>query len=165
MAESTNTGAVLRYQIGDYISKVDKESYQFMGTGFKQLDESPNAQTEETVYISDKASTTDIISYKPQFAFSSHLIKNEEAVMMLYSVGRDELIGSEAELYYVRVDLYDPANDENTFKARRFLVSVEVSSCSGEGGQKIEVSGNLNVKGDFTEGTFNTATKTFTPAE
>jgi hypothetical protein len=165
MAESTKTGAVLRYQIGDYISKTSTENYQFMGTGFKQLDESPQAQTEETVYICDKASTTDIISYKPQFAFSTHLMKNQEAVMMLYDVGRNELTGSDAELYYVRVDLYDPTDDENTFKARKFLVSVEVSSCSGEGGQKIEVSGNLNAKGDFVDGTFNTTTKTFKATE
>ena len=85
--------------------------------------------------------------------------------MMLYKVGRDHLVGEDAELFYVRVDLYDQAEAENTYKARKMRVSVEVSSCSGEGGKKIEVSGNLNAKGDPIEGTFNISTKTFTPAE
>ncbi len=158
--------AIMRYQIADYISETATEEYKFMGTGFSQLDENPNAKTEETVYICDKTSSTDITSYQSQFPFTSHLIKDQESTMMLYNVGRNHLVGEDAEKYYVRVDLYDPiAEQENTFKARKMLVSVEISSCSGEGGKKIEVSGNLNAKGDPIEGTFNTKTKTFTPSE
>lgn len=157
--------AIMRYQIADYISETTEEAYKLMGTGFSKLDENPNAQTEETVYICDKTSSTDITSYKSQFPFTSHLIKDQDATMMLYKVGRDHLVGEDAELFYVRVDLYDQAQSENTFKARKMRVSVEVSSCSGEGGKKIEVSGNLNAKGDPIEGTFNISTKTFTPVE
>lgn len=159
--------AIMRYQIADYISAIaETEDYKFMGTGFSQLDENPNAQTEETVYICDKTSSTDITSYQSQYPFTSHLIKEQEATLMLYKVGRNHFVGEEAEFYYVRVDLYDPVSDtENTYKARKMHVSVEVSSCSGSGGQKIEVSGNLNAKGDPIEGTFNTTTRTFTPTE
>lgn len=156
--------AIMRYQIADYISETAKEEYKLMGTGFSQLDENPNAQTEETVYISDKTSSTDITSYKSQFPFTSHLLKDQDATMMLYNVGRNHLVGEDAELFYVRVDLYDQAETENTYKARKMRVSVEVSSCSGEGGKKIEVSGNLNAKGDPIEGTFNISTKVFTPS-
>ena len=158
--------AIMRYQIADYISETATEEYKFMGTGFSQLDENPNAKTEETVYICDKTSSTDITSYQSQFPFTSHLINDQESTMMLYNVGRNHLVREDAEKYYVRVDLYDPiAEQENTFKARKMLVSVEISSCSGEGGKKIEVSGNLNAKGDPIEGTFNTKTKTFTSSE
>lgn len=158
--------AIMRYQIADYISEKETESYSLMGTGFSQLDENPNAQTEETVYICDKTSSTDITSYQTQFPFTSHLIKDQSATLQLYKIGRNHLVGEDAELYYVRVDLYDPVDGSTTsFKARKMLVSVEVSSCSGEGGKKIEVSGNLNAKGDPIEGTFDISTKTFTADE
>lgn len=52
----------------------------------------------------------------------------------------------------------------NTFKARKFRVSIEVSSTEGEGGSIVKMSGNLNAVGDFVDGTFDTSTKTFTPA-
>ena len=158
--------AIMRYQIADYISETAKEEYKLMGTGFSKLDENPNAQTEETVYICDKTSSTDITSYKSQYPFTSHLIKDQDATLMLYNVGRNHLVGEDAEKYYVRVDLYDPIPEQqNTYKARKKRVSVEVSSCSGESSKKIEVSGNLNAKGDPIEGTFNISTKTFTPDE
>ena len=65
----------------------------------------------------------------------------------------------------MRVELFQPAEGaENTFPARKFKVAVEVSGMTGEGGGIMKVTGNLNGVGDFIDGTFNTATKTFTPA-
>ena len=53
---------------------------------------------------------------------------------------------------------------ENTFYARKFRVSVEVSSITGAGGEIISQEGNLNQIGDVVIGEFNTQTKTFTEA-
>ena len=75
------------------------------------------------------------------------------------------LTGADAERDYIRVELFDPvASKENTFKARKFRVAVEVASCAGAGGETIKVTGNLNNVGTFVDGEFNTATKTFTEA-
>ena len=63
---------------------------------------------------------------------------------------------------YVRVELWNPAAGSNTFEARKFNVSVEVSSFSGE--NKMTISGNLNAIGDPVLGTFNTTTRRFTEA-
>ncbi len=158
---------IQRFQVADYIAeKSETPNFKFMGVGFTQLDENPNAQTEETVYICDKASTTFIKNYKPQFPFESTLIKDQEAVMMLYKVGEQELTGADAEFIYVRVNLFEPVPSlENTYKARKFIVSCECSSFAGKGGENIVCSGNLNGVGNFIEGTFNTATKVFTEAE
>lgn len=49
---------------------------------------------------------------------------------------------------------------KNTYQARKFTVSAEVSKVSGE--NKMSLSGNLNAVGDPVLGTFNTETKTFT---
>lgn len=159
---------VMRHQIADYLGipgAGDSVTYALMGAGFNTLDENPSAQTDTKIYICDKASTSVVKSYQPQFPFDTDLIKSEDAVMELYKIGRDELTGSDAEREYIRVDLFDPvADSENTFNARKFIVSVEVSSCAGGGGETVKVTGNLNGVGNFVAGTFNTSTKTFTAA-
>lgn len=166
--------AVLRHEFADYLNvgTTETPNYVLMGYGFTTLDETFGAQTEETKYVNDKVASTDVVSYTSSFAFTSHMIKSEEAIMALYKVGRDHLTGGDAEFEYVRVELWDPAtttgNDNtetvvaNTFKARKFNVAAAVDSVSGE--SKQELSGTLNALGDPVDGTFNTSTKTFTPA-
>lgn len=157
---------VQRYMISDYIGITSESTttYHLMGAGFNTLDENPNAQNKETIYISDKSTTNYIQSYKPVFPFDTDLVKSETAVMALYDVGRNQKTGSEAEFDYVRVELFKPVSDvEKTYEARKFRVSCEVSSVAGGGGETIKVTGNLNGVGDFIEGTFNISTKTFTP--
>lgn len=157
---------VKRYNIADYLNTDktgSKEEFALMGVGFNTLDENPNAQTDTKTYISEKASSSVIKSYQPQFSFDSDLIKEESAIMALYNVGRNQLCGTDAEFDYVRVELFQPVEEsENTYKARKFRVSAEISSYSGAGGETVTVSGNLNAVGNFIDGTFNTKTRTFT---
>lgn len=155
---------VMRYQIADYLNTgTDKEEWSLCGAGYNTLDENPAAQLDTKTYINDKAASSTIKGYQPQFPFDTDLIKSEPAVMALYNIGRNELTGADAEMDYLRVDLFDPvASKENTFKARKFRVAVEVASCAGAGGEAIKVTGNLNNIGTFVAGEFNTSTKAFT---
>ena len=156
---------VMRYQIADYLNTGVEgvEEWSLCGAGFNTLDENPTAQIDTKVYINDRAASSTIKSYQPQFPFDTDLIKSEAAVMALYTIGRNELTGVDAEMDYLRVDLFDPVADKgNTFKARKFRVAVEVASCAGNGGETIKVTGNLNNVGNFVSGEFNTVTKKFT---
>lgn len=155
---------VMRYDIADYLNTgTTTPSYALMGVGFNSLDESPNAQKDSKTYVHQKSQTSTIKGYQTTFAFDTDLISSDDAVMKLYDIGRNQKTGANAELDYVRVELFRPeGTTENTFKARRFKVAVEVSSISGEGGGNVKVTGNLNGVGDFVDGTFNTETKTFT---
>ena len=77
------------------------------------------------------------------------------------------MTGSDAEFEYCRVELWDQkmsasAPVANTFAARKFLVSAELSGVSGE--KKQSMSGNLNAVGDPVDGYFNTETQTFEEA-
>lgn len=161
---------VMRQQIADYLDTGtgDAPSYALMGVGFNTLDESPNAQKDSKTYVHQKAQTTTIKGYQTTFAFDTDLISSDEAVMALYDIGRNQKIGGDAEVNYVRVELFQPvtgADAENTFHARRFKVAVEVASIAGEGGGNVKVTGNLNGVGDFIDGTFNTTTRAFTANE
>lgn len=153
-----------RHEFADYlnIKDTDNPSYVLMGTGFTTLDENPGAQTSKKKYVNEASSSSSITSYETSFPFESDLIVHQDAVMALYNVGRNHYTGSDAEFEYVRVELWDKIEDkENEFAARRFVVSAEITSISGE--DEIAVAGNLNAVGDPVNGTFNTETKTFTP--
>jgi len=157
--------AVMRYQVADYLS-TGENAFALMGVGFNTLDENPTAQKDAKTYINQKAQTTQIKSYQPTFPFDTDLISDEEAVMAIYDIGRNQKTGEDAELDYVRVELFKPvADQENVFEARKFRVAVEVANITGEGGGIMKMTGNLNGVGDFVAGTFDTTTKTFTPNE
>ncbi len=154
---------IQRYQIADYISHHETGDFLFMGTGFNTLDENPTAQTDSKIYINDVSASSVVKSYQTQFPFDSDLIAEEEAVMELYMIGRDQKTGADAQREYIRVELFRPhATDPNTFAARKFNVSVEVSSFAGAGGETITVSGNLNAVGNFVDGYFDVTNRTFT---
>lgn len=157
--------AVMRYQIADYLEcgTGSDKAYALCGVGYTSVNEELNPQVETSAYVCDKNSSSDIESYQTQFSFEADFFKDEVAVKEVWDIGHDQKTGEDAQRNYVRVDLYDPVSGSaNTFRARQFLVAVEVSSLSGEPTKKMSVSGNFRAVGDFVAGTFNTQTKKFT---
>ena len=159
--------ALLRNAIADY-AEIDG-TYELMGTGFTTLDESPNAQTDSETYINEVTATTDITSYATEFSYESRLIPSQKAIDELWKMGRDHATGTDAQLKYVRVELFnpigEPSEDTAEYTARQFTVANEVSDNSGAGGEKISVSGVLHAVGDPVQGKFDTVTKQFTAGD
>ena len=154
---------VMRNKVADYLM-VD-EAFELMGVGFETLDENPNAQSMQKTYINQATATNVVKSYQTEFPFSADMIQSEKAVMALYKVGRDHLTGTAAMFEYVRVDLFDSVqSQQNTFNARKFIVSAEISGNTGNGGDPLALAGTLKAVGDPVLGTFNTTTKAFTAA-
>lgn len=156
---------IKRHQYADYLNVGTGETpeYVLMGAGFTTLDEEPGAQSESVKYVNEASASSSVVGYETTFPFEAEQIMEEKAIDALYTVGRNHYIGADAEFEYVRVELWNKsAASEAGFEARRFIVSAEISSLSGE--NKMTMSGNLNAVGDPVLGTFNTSTKTFTPA-
>lgn len=166
MSETTGKRDVVqRHQIADYLNIGTSESpnWVLMGVGFTSLNETFGAESESSKYVNEASESSSVTSYKSMFPFEAHLIKSQEAVNALYTVGRNHLVGAEAEFEYCRVELFDgKASAESTYAARKFLVSAEVSSIEGD--KKQSVKGNLNAVGDPVDGYFNTKTPAFTAA-
>ena len=157
---------VFRYLEADYlkVGTGDSAKFEFMGSGYTALDESPGAETDEKIYIHEKTSSSTVKSYKSKFPFTTELIQDEKTIMDIWSIARDHKTGVDAEREYAKVDLYDPVEgSKGTFKARLFKVSIEVTDKKGDGGEILELTGNLNAVGDPVLGSFNTKTLTFTP--
>lgn len=155
-------GIKKRRGYADYldVSKTGSENYVLMGAGFVDLNESPSAQTASKKYINDKNSTKTIIGYDWSTAYNTDMIRDELAVDFICNIGENQLIGSDAETNYVKVDLDKPLGGNN-YVARKFRVAIEVSSFDNNDGD-MSVSGNLLGQGDIVQGTFNTVTKSFT---
>ena len=166
MSETTGKRDVVqRHQIADYLNIGTSESpnWVLMGVGFTSLNENFGAESESSKYVNEASESSSVTSYKSVFPFEAHLIKSQEAVNALYTVGRNHLVGAEAEFEYCRVELFDgKVSADSTYAARKFLVSAEVSSIEGE--KKQSVKGNLNAVGDPVNGYFNTKTPAFTAA-
>lgn len=166
MSETTGKRDVVqRHQIADYLNIGTSESpnWVLMGVGFTSLNETFGAESESSKYVNEASESSSVTSYKSVFPFEAHLIKSQEAVNALYTVGRNHLVGAEAEFEYCRVELFEgKASADSTYAARKFLVSAEVSSIEGE--KKQSVKGNLNAVGDPVNGYFNTKTPAFTAA-
>lgn len=157
---TTNKSVKQRYQEASYLKVSD--TFELMGTGFEELNEDPGAQTTSKKYINDKSSTSSITSYEGEHPFTADQIMSQAVIKDLISIGKLRKTGSEAERELIRVDLDESvASKENTFKARKFDVAVEISSFSDNDGEW-QVEGTLHDKGDPVTGEFNTETKTFT---
>ena len=164
MSETTGKRDVVqRHQIADYLNIGTSESpnWVLMGVGFTSLNETFGAESESSKYVNEASESSSVTSYKTVFPFEAHLIKSQEAVNALYTVGRNHLVGAEAEFEYCRVELFEgKASADSTYAARKFLVSVEASTIEGD--KKQSVKGHLNAVGDPVDGYFNTKTPAFT---
>lgn len=153
---------VTRNYLGDYLSAVSETpSYALMGLGVVQVDETPGAKVDKTPFVNNTSASGTITGYERTFPFDVQLRTGEAAIMKLYDIARGSLIGSNAELYYVRADLFETAVT-GAYSARRFKVAVEVTSVEGAGTEIMHIKGTFHQVGDYTEGTFNPTTLAFT---
>lgn len=152
-----------RYKEANYINIGTKKTPQFalMGVGFTALDENPSAQTKSRKYVCDKNTSTSISGYSWSTAIEADQIKDDDALDYLINIGKNQLVGEDAETEYIIVDLYNK-NEDGTYQARKFTVAIEISSFTNDEGDR-GLSGNLLSVGDPVAGTFDVTTKTFTP--
>ena len=136
---------VMRYDIADFLDTgTTTPSYALMGVGFNSLDESPNAQKDSKTYIHQKSQTSTIKGYQTAFAFDTDLISSDTAVMKLYDIGRNQKTGADAELDYVRVELFKPVPEEENRAGRRAGDNRrQLCADAGNGGSGRSLAGDV----------------------
>ena len=134
---------------------------ELMNVGFNKFDETTNPTEKSTQYIGDKAKTNMVTGYDNQFEIESDRIKNDKVNDYCYDVFINRKTGSDAQTYLYIVDLSEEAS-KNTYNARKIRVTTVIEGCTNNPGENKVFSGSLKGVGDFTYGTFNTQTKTFT---
>lgn len=134
---------------------------ELMNVGFNKFDESTNPTEKSTQYIGDKSKTNTVTGYDNQFAIESDRIKNDKVNDYCYDIFVNRKVGADAQTYLYIVDISDSEN-ATACPARKIRVSTVIESCTNNPGENKVFSGSFKGIGDFTYGTFNTSTKTFT---
>ena len=135
-----------------------------LGTVINQLDENSNPTEKEKQYITDKSKKVTVTGFNNEFPITSDLVKNEAVSEFFYGIFRDRKVGENAKVDHYIVELWNPTEAANTYKARKITQTVSITGKVAAAGEQITFSGSLK-GGDFIYGTFDTSTKTFTPAE
>lgn len=160
MAEAKGT-PIFRNMIADYldVGTATTPDVRLMNV-FETVDESPNAQTVDKHYTSDKSSSTITTGYQTQFPITGDRYKDNVVTDFITKIAEEQLLGVQALFY--RVNLFRPIEGkQNTYYARKFTVEFAIDTLGGAGGEIATIEGNMNAQGDVIVGEFNTQTKEF----
>lgn len=137
-----------------------KESFELLGTGFTELNESPSAQTTSKRYINQSGSSQSVTGYEWNSSFNTDQINSEKAIDYIRDIGEMQKTGEETETEYIIVDLDKPAQTAG-YRARKFKIAIAVDSFDDNDGE-LGISGSFLGQSDPVEGTFDISAKTFT---
>lgn len=156
-----DAATVTRNLIGDYMSAVSPVAFTPMGFAI-QIDENPNPKMDETPFTNNTIKSSSVVGYERTFPFDLQLRTSQAATLLLLDIARNDRIGAAAQVYYVRADLYK-APVLSAYPARKFLLTVEVTSLNeGAGMEIVHIKGNFHQCGAAVEGDYNPTTNTFT---
>lgn len=131
-----------------------------LGGVITKLDENSNPIESEKQYIQNKSKTTKITGFANEFPITQDLVSTDEVSKYFYELFRNRKTGDDLVLDHYIVELWNEVTT-GVYKARKINQSVNISSKTGAPGEQLTFSGSLK-GGEFVDGTFNVATKTFT---
>lgn len=136
------------------------ETFELLGTGFTELNESPSAQTSSKRYINQASASQSVTGYEWSTSFNTDQIVSDKAIEYIRNIGEMQKTGADTETEYIIVDL-DKAAQTAGYRARQFKVAIAVDSFDDNDGE-LGISGTFLGQSDPIEGTFKTDEKTFT---
>ena len=147
------------------IGTADSAKYVLLGDGITSLTEEFNPETEQKQYINMAAPKNSVKSYAPSISVEKEYIVNEELQKWMDGKVKDLPTGSAAESDYIRINILETASQEGTYTAVKRPCTYQFDSIGGDAGSDIMSKMTITSAGQAVKGTFNVATKTFTPDE
>ncbi len=154
---------VARAELRSYMNTGTAETpaYTLIGEGFTSLSESKNPKEYSRQYIHERTERTDIVGYAPSIAYSTDTYTENEVIAKIRAVTDDELIGTDAQVDIVNVNLFE--GTEGAYVAYKRAYAI-IPDAKADGVEALIYSGNFRAVGDVVKGTWNDTTKTFTEA-
>ena len=154
------------------IKRADRQHYMNTGTpsqpvwtligeGFTSFTESKNAVSYQRRYIHEITKRTDVTGYAPVIDYEFEVYSGNPAIEKIRLITDRELIGEEARVDILCVDLFDETETSGVYHAVRRSYSVIPDEC-GEGTDALVYTGTMKAVGDIQTGTFVKSTGTFT---
>ncbi len=138
--------------------------YELLGDGIESLTEEMNPSEETKHYINMANDSNSIKSYQRTFDVDKEDCTDDE-VQKWIDILVDKLPkGAKALTSFIRFRCKDAVTGSaGTYKAIKVPCTVSVSSNGGDGGDYVHNAISVKQSGDDIAGTFDAATKTFTP--
>lgn len=136
-------------------------SFALMGEGFSSLTEQKNPKEYSRQYVHERTERTDVVGYATSIAYNIDTYTNNPVISRLREVHDKELIGTDAQVEIVNVNLFEGSAGAHTAFKRTYAV---IPDSKGEGTDALIYSGTLKAVGDIVEGTFDESGMTFTEA-
>ena len=128
-------------------------------TGFTSMSDSKNSTEYSRQYVDEASERSDVVGYAPSMDYEFDRYTNNAVHAKLAEITDDEILGSDAQVTVVVVDLFDAtAEDANTCTARKRDWSV-IPDSEGDGTDALIYKGSLKAAGEIVKGTATTTDK------
>ena len=134
----------------------DGKTYTRM-TGFTSMSESKNSTEYSRQYVDEASERSDVVGYSPSNDYEFDRYTNDPVQQKIATITDDELLGSDAQVTIVVVDLFEPksGSDANSCTARKRVWSV-IPDTQGDGTDALIYKGSFKAAGEAVKGTATT---------
>lgn len=154
---------VLRHQRIYYINigSEDKPEWVLLGDGINSLTVDMGSTVEDDHYIIFENGTSTRTGINKSWSISGDMIVGDKAQDYILSLS--DKLGSEAEGSMVEVDTWKTTDTDGVYEARKYGVLYDTTNDGGgDAGSSLQIEVTIHSLNDYTTGTWNKATKTFT---
>lgn len=134
-----------------------------IGEGFSELSETKEAIEYARHYVHENTERRDVVGYAPTIAFRCDMHTGDPVIERVARVHDEELVGAEAQVDILSVNLYEP-HPGGGFTARRRCFAV-LPDTKGEGVEALILTGSFAAAGDIVKGAFDADAGVFTEDE
>lgn len=136
-------------------------------TGFTSLSEGKEAKEYNRQYVDEATERTDVVGYATGVDFEYDRYTNDPVCEKLSNIADDEIVGTDAQVNIVSVDIF--ADDGKGNCPARLRTYSVIPDTSGDGTDALIYSGTLKAASEITKGYCTTTDKwqtcTFTEGE
>ena len=121
-------------------------------TGFTSLGESKESKEYSRQYVDEATERTDVVGYATGVDYEFDRHTNTPVHEVIAAISDDEIVGTDAQVEIVTVDLFEASGSDGACKARMRTYSV-IPDSSGNSTDALTYSGKFKAAGEIVEGT------------
>lgn len=121
-------------------------------TGFTSLSDGKNSTEYSRQYVDEASERSDVVGYAPAIDYEFDRYTNDPVHEKIAAITDDEILGTEAQVDIVVVDLFEQKTSETTCTARKRTWSV-IPDTEGDGTDALIYKGSFKAAGEITKGT------------
>ena len=154
MAEASNKAKLVGRHKRVAFMKTDETTYTRM-TSFTSLGDSKEAKEYSRQYVDEQTERTDVVGYAAGISYEFDRHTNTPVHTKLATIADDEIVGTDAQVEIVVVDLFGDDATDTTAPARLRTYSV-IPDSSGDSTDALTYSGDLKAASEIVKGTATT---------